>query len=180
MVNSRLGLLVSIKNTSAEESCGIAGNSTRVSFLDIYYLPKLATGLFTGGPLVGLDLFGNELDTALTVDIISEILSQSNTVRSMQTLAVNDLDKFGSQSAWNIYIAPLVISSVRADVLYSDIGDDTVEHILTTLQPVIYYTQLGMFHEASLLLRVTPPTPFLTRAKLDRYADMLTTANAIR
>lgn len=179
MKYSKTGILVTLKNKTNKTIHEIPANSNKMVFFNHAYLKSIPFSDLMNGSLIGYDILGNEISSELLMNIISNIIKESYSIIESSPLSTSIEDYYG-KSLWNLEVSKYAISTVRADVIYSDIKTDTVANILNVLKPSIEYIQLGMFAEASSELRGTTPTVFLTRAKLDMYADMISSADALK
>lgn len=79
----------------------------------------------------------------------------------------------------NVSLAPIILSIVRADMINLPVEQGLA--ILTKLKDVVDAVTNGMFNSASqLLLYKIEPDEYLTRERLDLYASMLISADAIK
>lgn len=138
----------------------------------VFYNPTLnsrRTELYQGlldGSMKGYDCDGVELSIPDAVDSLCTICDRM--------VGKKMVDKIYS----NILLAPKIVSIVRAEMINLPVDQGTA--VLKKLYDVIAALNNGMFNTASQMLTYTiTPDAFLTRERLDRYASMLISADAI-
>ena len=79
----------------------------------------------------------------------------------------------------NVILAPVILSIVRSDMINLPVEQGL--SVLTKMKDVVDAVTNGMFNSASqLLLYKVEPDEYLTRQRLDLYASMLISADAIK
>lgn len=138
----------------------------------VFYSPSLnsrRTELYQGlldGSIIGTDCDGIALPVQEAVNCLCTLCDR--------VIGVKMVDKILA----NITLAPVIVSIVRAEMINLPVDQGTA--VLTKLLPVINALNSGMFNTASQMLKYTITVDeFLTRERLDRYASMLISADAI-
>lgn len=140
----------------------------------IYYDSKLdfttIRGQLEDGSQKGYDLHGNELTP---YDAIKALTSMSSR-RIGETISENITS--------NIQLSPILIAVVRDEMISTSLSalGLSATSMLSKLSGVIGAIQVGMFKEAALMLRHSVVVDaFLTRERLDLYATLLETSDAL-
>lgn len=184
MLKPKITLLTSVKNTTSLEVCGIAAGASKVVFANPVWAHAhrniLANKLFDGS-LEAKDIVGNVLTASLAGGTALDLLTEVDTFYSMlgfPSFASYDLTV---RLHWNLSVVHTVMDAIGADILVTDLSaiGKTKEEILTSLQMPIQLVSLGMFLEAAAAVRLVPVDTFLTSARLELYALILESANAI-
>ena len=89
------------------------------------------------------------------------------------------LDGIAGEVEYNITIGNEFISLFREECVKTDFKTITPLEIAQKLLTVISLVQTGSFREAKMLLKSVEPDAFLTPERLQKYEDMLDSADAI-
>ena len=113
---------------------------------------------FMGKP-VSKDRFENELNENIT--------------------RLNSIDGVAGEVDYNITIGNEFISLFREECIFTDFQTVTPLEIAQKLMAVISLVQTGSFREAKLVLKTIENDAFLTPERIQKYEDMLDSADAI-
>ncbi len=93
-----------------------------------------------------------------------------------------DFASYMWQINWNIALGPQLVAVVRGEMLAESLTSMglSATSMLSKLQGVVGAIQVGMFKEAALMLKyVVVRDAFLTEVRINKYAALLTSADAI-
>lgn len=127
----------------------------------------------------------NGLLEGLSVDtntIIPSVYTMDDIIYIADTGAIIDLTDCMQQVHWNMGFANQLISVIRGDALTIGLSNcgTNASQLLTKMQTCLTLLQVGMLAEASLTMKYSVVTDgFLTRERLDNYAAMCDSADAI-
>jgi hypothetical protein len=184
MLKPKITLLTRVKNTTSGPVCGIPAAGSRVIFADPIwcydYRDTLASKLFDGS-LEAHDIAGNMLTPSLAGGAALDLLADIDVFRSMLGFPAFPSYDLTVRLHWNLSAVHTIMDAIGADILSTDLAalGMVKEQILTALQKPIQLMSLGMFVEAAAATRLVPTDAFLTVARLELYASILESANAI-
>jgi hypothetical protein len=89
------------------------------------------------------------------------------------------IDGVAGEVDYNITVGNEFISLFREECIFTDFESVTPLEIAEKLLTVISLVQTGSFREAKLVLKQVEPDAFLTEERLQKYEDMLDSADAI-
>lgn len=168
---SRIYLLKNNGSKSIATPCGtIAPGDSVVSYLhhSWYVVPFLWEDSFMNG----LQAFGFAGDLIPTQEAITESYS-------LQALAQKTPE---GGCPWNIQVSDIIVLDVRLDGLsvpdWAALGTNG-SAVAQKLAPVTNLLWVGMFNEASKLLKTIPTDGYLTAEKLAIFSNMAKSADAI-
>lgn len=184
MLKPKSTLLCKLHNTTTGEVCGIPAGATRVVFCSPTWLAANWANFpsaVNAGELVASDTQGNELTPALAVGTALEVMSEGQSYQTMKGYPT-----FPSYAAtvalhWNLSAVHVLMDAIGADILTTDLASlgVTKADTIAKLEPAYELVELGQFMEAAVAVRAITPDAFLTAARLELYASMLESANAI-
>lgn len=185
MLKPKITLLTTVENTTTVEVCGVGVGETRVVFADPIWAREnrnvLANRLFDGS-LLARDIEGNQLTASLAGGVALDLLTEVDQFYSMLGFPAFPSYDLTVRLHWNLSAVHTVMDAIGADILVTDLAalGLTKEQVLAALQTPIQLVSLGMFKEAAAATRLVTPDAFLTAARLELYADILESSNAIR
>lgn len=184
MLKPKSTLLCKLHNTTTNEVCGIPAGGSRVIFCTPTWLAANWSSFPTAvnaGELVASDIAGNELTPALAVGAALELMSEGQSFQTMKGFPT-----FPSYAAtvslhWNLSAVHVLMDAIGADMLTTDLEalGVTKAGTIAKLSDAYELVELGQFAEAAVAVRAITPDAFLTSARLELYASMLESANAI-
>lgn len=89
------------------------------------------------------------------------------------------IDGVAGEVDYNITVGNEFISLFREECIFTDFESVTPLEIAQKLLTVISLVQTGSFREAKMVLKTIEPDAFLTTERLQKYEDMLDSADAI-
>ena len=89
------------------------------------------------------------------------------------------IDGVAGEVDYNITVGNEFISLFREECIFTDFETVTPLEIAQKLLTVISLVQTGSFREAKMVLKTIEPDAFLTTERLQKYEDMLDSADAI-
>lgn len=89
------------------------------------------------------------------------------------------IDGVAGEVDYNITVGNEFISLFREECIFTDFETVTPLEIAEKLLTVISLVQTGSFREAKMVLKTVEPDAFLTTERLQKYEDMLDSADAI-
>ena len=92
---------------------------------------------------------------------------------------LSSIDGVAGEVAYNITIGNEFISLFREECIFTDFETVTPLEIAQKLLTVISLVQTGSFREAKMVLKSVEPDAFLTIERIQKYEDMLDSADAI-
>lgn len=92
---------------------------------------------------------------------------------------ISAIEDRAGEVSYNIEIGNEFISLFREECIYTDFETVTPLEIAQKLLTVISLVQTGSFREAKMVLKTVEPDAFLTTERLQKYEDMLDSADAI-
>ena len=92
---------------------------------------------------------------------------------------ISAIEDRAGEVSYNIEIGNEFISLFREECIYTDFETVTPLEIAQKLLTVISLVQTGSFREAKMVLKTVEPDAFLTPERLQKYEDMLDSADAI-
>ena len=92
---------------------------------------------------------------------------------------ISNIDGVAGEVAYNITIGNEFISLFREECIFTDFETVTPLEIAQKLLTVISLVQTGSFREAKMVLKSVEPDAFLTPERIQKYEDMLDSADAI-
>lgn len=92
---------------------------------------------------------------------------------------ISAIEDRAGEVCYNIEVGNEFISLFREECIYTDFETVTPLEIAQKLLTVISLIQTGSFREAKLVLKTIEPDAFLTLERLQKYEDMLDSADAI-
>lgn len=92
---------------------------------------------------------------------------------------LNSIDGVAGEVDYNITVGNEFISLFREECIFTDFETVTPLEIAQKLLTVISLVQTGSFREAKLVLKQIEPDAFLTKERLQKYENMLDSADAI-
>ena len=92
---------------------------------------------------------------------------------------ISNIDGVAGEVDYNITIGNEFISLFREECIFTDFQTVTPLEIAQKLMAVISLVQTGSFREAKLVLKTIEPDAFLTLERIQKYEDMLDSADAI-
>lgn len=92
---------------------------------------------------------------------------------------ISNIDGVAGEVAYNITIGNEFISLFREECIFTDFETVTPLEIAQKLLTVISLVQTGSFREAKMVLKSVEPDAFLTIERIQKYEDMLDSADAI-
>jgi hypothetical protein len=180
-----LGALVSVKNTGAEELCGIPAGSSRVVFMDYQWFLDHASSvpnLLFAGTFEAYDIGEAQLLPSSTAGgLVLQIISEAQNVHNDYLQAMTDNVRQEVLVGWNLDVAPIFVAVVRSEMLVvglSSLGVSAAS-ILQKMAAPLQALSVGMFAEAAALLAAVPNDAFLTTDRIALYQAMALSANAI-
>lgn len=184
MLKPKTTLLTTIRNTTAAELLGVPSGASKVIFANLewvyLYRYTLATHL-SQGHFEATDIRGNVLTAPLAAGAAGELVTEvSNYYTMMGFPSFPHYDKV-VRLHWNLSAVHVIMDTIGADILVEDLAalGLTKESIIQSLQPALELMELGMFLEAAAAVRGVTPDAFLTSARLEMYATILESANAL-
>lgn len=174
-------LLIKVTNVSAASLARILPGETKVVFRSpswFFLNPGIEEGVLSGKLKVE-DLARKAVPAHSALAGIAGLKRAAEDLNRALEMSPGSLSSYAAQVAWNIETYPYIIAVVRADTLSADLGDATPASILQSLAPAVTLSSLGMFAEAAATVRLVPVNSFLTSARLELYASILESANAI-
>ena len=92
---------------------------------------------------------------------------------------ISAIDGVAGEVDYNITVGNEFISLFREECIFTDFETVTPLEIAQKLLTVISLVQTGSFREAKMVLKTIEPDAFLTPERLQKYEDMLDSADAI-
>ena len=92
---------------------------------------------------------------------------------------INEIDGVAGEVNYNIDVGNDFISLFREECIFTDFQTVTPLEIAQKLMAVISLVQTGSFREAKLVLKTIENDAFLTPERIQKYEDMLDSADAI-
>lgn len=92
---------------------------------------------------------------------------------------ISNIDGVAGEVDYNITIGNEFISLFREECIFTDFETVTPLEIAQKLLTVISLVQTGSFREAKMVLKSVEPDAFLTLERIQKYEDMLDSADAI-
>ena len=92
---------------------------------------------------------------------------------------INAIDGVAGEVDYNISVGSDFIALFREECIFTDFQSVTPLEIAQKLMAVISLVQTGSFREAKLVLKTIENDAFLTPARIQKYEDMLDSADAI-
>ena len=92
---------------------------------------------------------------------------------------ISNIDGVAGEVEYNITIGNEFISLFREECIFTDFQTVTPLEIAQKLMAVISLVQTGSFREAKLVLKTIENDAFLTPERIQKYEDMLDSADAI-
>lgn len=92
---------------------------------------------------------------------------------------ISAIDGVAGEVDYNITVGNEFISLFREECIFTDFETVTPLEIAEKLLTVISLVQTGSFREAKMVLKTIEPDAFLTPERLQKYEDMLDSADAI-
>ena len=92
---------------------------------------------------------------------------------------ISNIDGVAGEVDYNITIGNEFISLFREECIFTDFETVTPLEIAQKLLTVISLVQTGSFREAKMVLKSVEPDAFLTVERIQKYEDMLDSADAI-
>lgn len=92
---------------------------------------------------------------------------------------INAIDGVAGEVNYNISVGSDFISLFREECIFTDFQSVTPLEIAQKLMAVISLVQTGSFREAKLVLKTVENDAFLTPERIQKYEDMLDSADAI-
>lgn len=92
---------------------------------------------------------------------------------------INAIDGVAGEVNYNISVGSDFISLFREECIFTDFQSVTPLEIAQKLMSVISLVQTGSFREAKLVLKTIENDAFLTPERIQKYEDMLDSADAI-
>ena len=92
---------------------------------------------------------------------------------------ISNIDGVAGEVDYNIIIGNEFISLFREECIFTDFETVTPLEIAQKLLTVISLVQTGSFREAKMVLKSVEPDAFLTVERIQKYEDMLDSADAI-
>ena len=92
---------------------------------------------------------------------------------------ISNIDGVAGEVDYNITIGNEFISLFREECIFTDFETVTPLEIAQKLLTVISLVQTGSFREAKMVLKGVEPDAFLTPERIQKYEDMLDSADAI-
>jgi hypothetical protein len=92
---------------------------------------------------------------------------------------ISAIEDRAGEVSYNIEIGNEFISLFREECIFTDFETVTPLEIAQKLLTVISLVQTGSFREAKMVLKTVEPDAFLTPERLQKYEDMLDSADAI-
>ena len=92
---------------------------------------------------------------------------------------INAIDGVAGEVDYNISVGSDFISLFREECIFTDFQSVTPLEIAQKLMAVISLVQTGSFREAKLVLQTIENDAFLTPERIQKYEDMLNSADAI-
>lgn len=92
---------------------------------------------------------------------------------------LNSIDGVAGEVDYNITVGNEFISLFREECIFTDFETVTPLEIAQKLLTVISLVQTGSFREAKIVLKNIEPDAFLTEERLQKYENMLDSADAI-
>ena len=92
---------------------------------------------------------------------------------------LNSIDGVAGEVDYNITVGNEFISLFREECIFTDFETVTPLEIAQKLLTVISLVQTGSFREAKMVLKNIEPDAFLTEERIQKYEDMLDSADAI-
>ena len=114
------------------------------------------------------DFLGNDVTYDRYVDEYNNNISR-----------LSSIDGVAGEVAYNITIGNEFISLFREECIFTDFETVTPLEIAQKLLTVISLVQTGSFREAKMVLKSVEPDAFLTIERIQKYEDMLDSADAI-
>lgn len=114
------------------------------------------------------DFLGNDVTYDRYVDEYNNNISR-----------LSSIDGVAGEVAYNITIGNEFISLFREECIFTNFETVTPLEIAQKLMAVISLVQTGSFREAKLVLKTIEPDAFLTIERIQKYEDMLDSADAI-
>lgn len=184
MLKPKITLLTTAKNTTTAEVCGIPAGVTKVIFANptwtFAHRNTLASRFFDGS-LEARDIEGNALTASLAGGVALDLVNEVDTFHSTLGFPAFPSYDLTVRLHWNLSAVHTVMDAIGADILVTDLTalGMVKEQVLSALQTPLQLVTLGMFIEAAAAVRLVTPDAFLTTARLELYASILESANAI-
>lgn len=183
-MNTQIGLLVTVKNTTAAALAGIPAASSKVVFWSpSWTLGRLSviTAALVSGALEAYDLGGSKIGPQVAMGRLIALDTAAAQLAADLAVSPSALTKATHQTAWNLHAAPSVVAAVRADMVVAGLSTCgvTAAGVLAKLQGVVTLVGLGMFAEAAATLSGVTPDGYLTTQRLALYQAMLNAADAL-
>lgn len=184
MLKPKTTLLTTIRNTTAQELLGIPAGASKVIFANLEWVYAhryiLATEL-SQGHFEATDIRGNILTPPLAGGAAGELVTEVSNYYTMLGFPTFPHYDKAVRLHWNLSAVHSVMDAIGADILVEDLEalGLTKEDAIQKLQPGLESMSLGMFLEAAALVRAITPDAFLTSARLELYATILESANAL-
>jgi len=185
MLKPKITLLVTATNVTQDEVCGIPAGESRIVFADVVWFLENSSNVisaFGQGLLEARDIAGNLLTAPLAGGVAIDMATEAQGYYSMKGFPTFPSYAKTVELHWNLSAIHTVVDTIGADILSTDLAalGTTKAAILADLEPAIELVELGMFTEGAAAARAITPTAFLTSSRLEVYASMLESANAIR
>ena len=152
---------------------------SRITYVDgncVYNNKKYWTKTAVENPLTLKNYSEHEVKDFMGKDVtFDRYVDELNNNQSR--LAV--IDGVAGEVDYNITVGNEFISLFREECIFTDFESVTPLEIAQKLLTVISLVQTGSFREAKMVLKTIEPDAFLTPERLQKYEDMLDSADAI-
>ena len=122
-----------------------------------------------------------DYETHNVVDFLGNPVSKDryNIELNSNQSRISAIEDRAGEVCYNIEVGNEFISLFREECIYTDFETVTPLEIAQKLTTVISLVQTGSFREAKMVLKSIEPDAFLTPERLQKYEDMLDSADAI-
>ena len=122
-----------------------------------------------------------DYETHNVVDFLGNPVSKDryNIELNSNQSRISAIEDRAGEVCYNIEVGNEFISLFREECIYTDFETVTPLEIAQKLLTVISLVQTGSFREAKMVLKTVEPDAFLTPERLQKYEDMLDSADAI-
>lgn len=122
-----------------------------------------------------------DYETHNVVDFLGNPVSKDryNIELNSNQSRISAIEDRAGEVCYNIEVGNEFISLFREECIYTDFETVTPLEIAQKLLTVISLVQTGSFREAKMVLKTVEPDAFLTPERIQKYEDMLDSADAI-
>lgn len=187
MLNLKETLAYKLVNTTGNELCGIPANDSKVILFNSTYFNSIELGVLINAisseEMLVFDHNNIQIQsnyaTTIIGDLYMEATKLADEIRAASLISSNYANTV--KVSWNISHANRIISLVRSDMISYGLTPYGVNplQMASKLSPLVALIQIGMYVESVMLMSTIELDGFLTAERVQTYASMLLSANAI-